>query len=144
MAAIWAIPCSGPLFYTCKTNDILIVQIIPVERPLMPHSAMEIQNRLNEITFNAALMGELRMIEFVARLIDKGRLSTKDYKRLNMHRIAGGEALQALSASSKLNAEWEFLTYLRDLGREAARQWLDRHFADIGERSTLDLKGMLA
>lgn len=137
-------PVLWPLFYTCKTNDILIVQIIPVERPQTPHGAMEIQNRLNEITFNAALMGELRMIEFVARLIDKGRLSTKTYKRLNMHRIAGGEALQALSPSSKLNAEWEFLTYMRDLGREAARQWLETHFADIGERSTLDLKGMLA
>jgi NTE family protein len=137
-------PVLWPLFYTCKTNDILIVQINPVERPQTPKSAMEIQNRLNEITFNAALMGELRMIEFVARQIDKGQLSSKDYKRLNMHRIAGGEALAALSASTKLNAEWGFLTYMRDLGREAAHHWLDAHFADIGERPTLDLRGMLS
>ncbi|MFI5014355.1 MAG: patatin-like phospholipase family protein [Hyphomicrobiales bacterium] len=136
-------PVLWPLFYNCKTDDILIVQVNPVERPQTPRSAMEIQNRLNEITFNAALMGELRMIEFVTRMIDKNHLSTEDYKRLNMHRLAGGEALAALSASTKLNAEWEFLTYMRDLGRQAARQWLEAHFADIGVRSTLDLKGML-
>jgi NTE family protein len=135
-------PVLWPLFYECRTNDILIVQINPVVRPATPHSAMEIQNRLNEITFNAALMGELRMIEFVTRQIDAGRLSTKDYKHLNMHRIDGGEALAALQASTKLNAEWDFLTYLRDLGRAAARQWLEEHFDDVGARSSFDLKRM--
>ncbi len=137
-------PVLWPLFYSVRTNDILIVQINPIERRDTPRTAMEIQNRLNEITFNAALMGELRMIEFVTRQIDKGRLSAERYKRLNMHRISGGAALDALSASTKLNAEWDFLTYMRDLGREAAHHWLDAHYADIGERSTLDLRGMLS
>ena len=136
-------PVLWPLFYSAHSNDILIVQINPIERLTTPRSAMEIQNRLNEITFNAALMGELRMIEFVTRQIDKGRLSLERYKRLNMHRISGGAALDALPASTKLNAEWGFLTLMRDLGRDAAREWLGAHFADIGERSTLDLKGVL-
>lgn len=136
-------PVLWPLFYHCSTNDILIIQINPIVRPATPRSAMEIENRLNEITFNAALMGELRMIEFVTRQIDAGRLSTKDYKHLNMHRIDGGEALAALQASTKLNAEWDFLTYLRDLGRKAAHRWLDLHFDDIGARSSFDLKKMV-
>jgi NTE family protein len=137
-------PVLWPLFYSVKTNDILIVQINPIERPDTPRTAMEIQNRLNEITFNAALMGELRMIEFVTRQIDRGHLPADRYKRLNMHRIAGGTKLDALPASTKLNAEWDFLTYMRDIGRDAAREWLDAHFDDIGERSSLDLKGMLS
>jgi NTE family protein len=136
-------PVLWPLFYTARSNDILIVQINPIERDETPRTVMEIQNRLNEITFNAAMLGELRMVEFVGRLIDKGALSDETYKRLNMHRIAGGDALKALSASTKLNAEWEFLIYMRDLGRGAARQWLHAHFAAIGERSTLDLRSML-
>ena len=137
-------PVLWPLFYSCGGDDILIVQINPIERRETPKTAMEIQNRLNEITFNAALMGELRMIEFVTRQIDRGRLSLERYKRLNMHRISGGAALDALNASTKLNAEREFLTYMRDLGREATRAWLDAHFDDIGERSTFDLKTMIS
>ncbi|SDR63260.1 NTE family protein [Rhizobiales bacterium GAS191] len=136
-------PVLWPLFYNCRTDDILLVQINPVERRETPRTAMDIQNRLNEITFNGALLNGLRMVEFVTRLIEEGQLSAEQYKHIKMHRIDGGEALLALSASTKLNAEWEFLTYLRDLGREAARKWLVAHYDDIGERSTLDLKGML-
>jgi NTE family protein len=84
------------------------------------------------------------MIEFVTRMLDKGQLSADRYKRLNMHRLSGGKALDALEASTKLNAEWDFLIYMRDLGRAEAERWLEAHFADIGERSTLDLKGMLS
>ena len=137
-------PVLWPLFYSCSTDDILIVQINPIERDETPRTAMEIQNRVNEISFNSALLNGLRMIEFVTRLIQEGKLSTERYKHIKMHRIDGGKPLLALNASTKLNAEWEFFTYLRDLGREAARQWLEAHFDDIGERSTLDLRGMLA
>ena len=44
-----------------------------------------------------------------------------------------------LSVSSKFNAEWAFLTYLRDAGREAGDQFLANHYTDIGHRSTFDL-----
>jgi NTE family protein len=43
-----------------------------------------------------------------------------------------------------MNAEWDFLTHLRDLGRETAETWLDAHFDDVGERGTVDLRSMFA
>jgi NTE family protein len=128
-----------PLFYETETPDVVLIQINPTERREVPKSAREIVNRLNEITFNSTLLRELRAIDFVTRLVEEGKLPDDEYMKVHMHRISAGE-LKPLHASSKLNAEWSFLTHLRDLGRDTARDWLDRHFDDIGNRSTLDLR----
>ena len=96
------------------------------------------------MTFNANLLGELRAIEFVGRLIDAGKLPTDRYKRVRMHRIAGGEKLDAFAASSRLNAEWTFLQELKDLGRAAATQWLVESYDAVGVRATLDLRAAYA
>ncbi len=133
-------PALYPLFYGTGTDDILLVQINPVERKGVPTTPRDIQNRLNEITFNATLLRELRAIDFVARLVDKGNLSTKDYKKVLMHRIALSQALNDLDASSKLTAKWDFFVMLREAGRKAAKAWLARHFDDLGQRATIDLR----
>jgi NTE family protein len=133
-----------PLFYETATDDILLVQINPIERRETPLTAREIQNRLTEVTFNANLLGELRAIEFVGRLIDAGRLPTDRYKRVRMHRIAGGAKLDAFAAASRLTAEWAFLQELRDLGRAAAKEWLAANYAAIGHHATLDLRAAYA
>ncbi len=129
-----------PLFYEAAGDDIMLVQINPLERRELPTNARAIQDRLNEITFNASLLRELRAIDFVNRLLDDGKLSTGDYKRVLMHRIDGGLPLAQLTSSSRLNSEWNFLLSLRDLGRTAARRWLKRNYEAIGTQGTLDLK----
>jgi NTE family protein len=133
-------PALFPLFYETTTDDVLLVQINPIERRATPRTAHEIQNRLTEITFNANLINELRAIGFVTRLIDSGKLSTEEYKRVLMHRISGGKKLDAFTASSRLNAEWSFFKQLRTLGRAAARKWLAENYDKVGVHSTLDLK----
>jgi NTE family protein len=133
-------PALYPLFYGTGTDDILLVQINPVERKGTPKNPVDIQNRLNEITFNATLLREMRAIDFVTRLIDKGQLSTKDYKKILMHRIALSEALKDIDASSKLTAKWDFFLMLKKAGRSAAKKWLTKHFDDVGKRATIDLR----
>lgn len=123
-------------------SDILIVQINPIEREGTPSTAHEIHNRINEITFNQSLLKELRAIDFVKRLLEEGRLDSEQYRDMKVHIIHGAEELKALGASSKMNAEWRFLTHLRDIGRQTADDWLTAHFDDIGERSTIDLRAM--
>ncbi len=61
---------------------------------------------------------------------------------MRIHRISS-EIMVDLGYSSKLNAEWEFLTMLRDEGRKAADAFLATHGADLGKRSTLDLDVLL-
>lgn len=133
-------PALFPLFYHTVTDDILLVQINPIERRVTPRTAHEIQNRLTEITFNTNLLEELRAIEFVTRLIDAGKLSTSEYKRVLMHRIPGGRKLDAFTAASRLNAQWSFFKELKNLGRAAAKKWLAENYEAIGVRATLDLK----
>ncbi len=132
-------PVLFPFFYHSQSHDIVLVQVNPLERKETPVTSREIHNRMNEITFNASLTKELRAIEFVSRLVESENLDTDRYKRVHMHIIDAGEELLALSASSKMNAEWRFLTHLRDIGRQTAGTWLAAHFDNLGKRSTFDL-----
>nr|WP_298379110.1 patatin-like phospholipase family protein [uncultured Halomonas sp.] len=129
-----------PLYHSTSSKDILIVQINPVERNETPKAALDIQNRVNEISFNSSLLRELRAVEFVQRLLQDNKLNRNYYAEMLVHRIEATEKLNALSASTKLNAEWEFLKYLRDIGRESARVFLDENYDSLGIKSTLDLR----
>ena len=133
-------PALFPLFYELSCPDIVIVQINPIERQEMPITASEIQNRLNEITFNAALMGELRAIDFVSRLVDSGKLSPQHYMRPFVHRVDGGQILRPYSAATKLDASWSLISQFFEFGRSAGKDWLDKTYDAIGKESTLDLR----
>jgi NTE family protein len=133
-------PALFPLFYETTTEDILLVQINPLQRRQTPRTAGEIRNRLNEITFNSNLLRELRAVAFVQRLIDEGKLSPDEYKNVHLHRIDGSGVLDGYQGSSKRKAEWDFFVQLRDAGRRTARSWLAAHYGAIGMRGTLDLQ----
>ena len=137
-------PALFPFFNACASSDVVLVQINPIERKTTPRTAREILNRVNEIAFNSSLLKELRAIEFVARLIDEGKLDPSDYKEVLLHRVDGGEEMLALLASSKVNAEWAFLIHLRDIGRAAANRWLEESFDRIGKESSVDIRTLFA
>lgn len=133
-----------PFFNATRSSDIMIVQINPVFRPGTPKTAAEIQNRMNEITFNSALLHELRAIEFVRRLLDNGSLPPNDYRRMNIHIVHSRKHMRDLDASSKLNAEWSFLQHLFQIGRISADTWLDRNFDKLGRESSVDIREMFS
>ena len=137
-------PVIFPFFGTTQAEDVLVVQINPLMRQKTPTAAGEIMNRLNEITFNSPLIAEYRAMEFVARLIDQGRLPRGtghgQYRRINVHRIVLDGSSTKLDASSKLTTDYDFFEMLRTHGKRAARRFLDEHFADIGVKSTVDLR----
>lgn len=133
-------PSLFPFHGKTGTDDIVVIQINPIERKGAPKTPQDIQNRMNEISFNNSLLKELRGIDFVDRLIRQGKLTTDEYRQVKVHVVENEAELNPLGASSKMNVEWEFLTKLRDLGRETAARWLDKNFADIGHRSSVDLR----
>jgi NTE family protein len=136
-------PALFPLFYETTTDDIVLVQINPLERRHTPRTARAIHNRLNEITFNGNVMRELRAVAFVKRLIDEGKLSPDEYKDVHLHRIDASGVLDDYAASSKSKAQWDFFVQLRDAGRRTAQSWLAHHYQAIGVRGTLDLQSAL-
>jgi NTE family protein len=135
-------PTITPLVRECDSNDTLLVQINPIERRDLPRSAEAIRNRLNEVSFNAPLMKELRMAALLRRVADPGTGEGAAWARMRMHRIAS-TFLDGLGQSSKMLSEWEFLCSLRDEGRRAADAFLAAHGDDVGRRSTLDLDAFL-
>ncbi len=135
-------PTITPLIRECKSQDTILVQINPVERERSPRSASEILNRLNEVSFNAVLLKELRMIALLRQVAEPGNSEGARWAGMRIHRVAS-EMMTELGASSKLNAEWEFFSLLRDEGRRSAQVFLETHASDLGRRSTLDLDVLL-
>jgi NTE family protein len=137
-------PVIFPFFRTTSTEDVLVVQINPLVRHETPTSSSEIMNRINEITFNSSLIDEYRAIDFVARLIDQGRLprgtGPGEYRRINVHRIVLERFGTHFDSFSKLSTDFDFFEMLHLSGKRAARRFMDEHFDDIGKRSTVDLR----
>jgi NTE family protein len=136
-------PTITPLIRESDAHDTILVQINPRERPDIPRSATDILNRLNEISFNSPLMKELRMIGLLRQVADPGTGEGARWAQMRTHRIMTDMLVQ-VGASSKLNAEWDFVAMLRTEGRRAASEFLDANGDALGKRSTADLDVLLA
>jgi NTE family protein len=136
-------PTITPLIRESDAHDTILVQINPTETLEQPRTAAEILNRLNEISFNSPLMKELRMIALLRQAADPGSGEGARWAQMRTHRVKS-DMLAKFGASSKLNAEWEFVSMLRAEGRQAAQAFLDEHGNDVGQRSTADLDVLLA
>jgi NTE family protein len=136
-------PTLTPLVRESDAHDTILVQINPRERPEPPRTANEILNRLNEISFNSPLMKELRMIALLREVADPGHGEGARWAGMRTHRIMS-DTLADFGASSKLNAEWEFVSLLKEEGRKSAGAFLTAHAEDIGKRSTTDFDALLA
>ena len=141
-----------PLIYGTGSEDILIIQINPITINHVPRTATEILDRINELSFNSSLMGEMRAIHFVQRLLEDDRVprfverlfgddgtARGRYKDLKIHTIDAEAEMRPLGYSSKLNTDLDFLLWLFELGRERADRFLERHYDQIGVESSTDI-----
>jgi NTE family protein len=128
-----------PLLRGRHSPDVLVVQINPLMRRTTPTTSKEILHRINEITFNSSLAAEMRVVEFISQLLDRGELTSAsgEYRPIHMHRVVLGES-RALEPGSRLNNDFDFFETLHRAGRRAARRFLNAHFNDIGVRGTID------
>ena len=133
-------PAIHPLIYNCQARDVVLVQINPIRRDKLPTTTADILDRVNEVTFNAGLIAEMRAIDFVKRLLAQGKLDPTQYKDVLMHRIDGGEPLESFAASSKVSTSAALIHTLRDLGRTSGQAWLARNLDAVGQRATLNIQ----
>ncbi|WP_024520185.1 patatin-like phospholipase family protein [Bradyrhizobium sp. Tv2a-2] len=131
-------PAIFPLVYGCQSTDIIVIHINPIVRETVPRAASDILNRLNEISFNSSLMREMRAIAFANKLVNRGALRD-EIKTMLIHAIEAESFMKDLGVASKYNADWDFLTHLRDVGRACAEEWLAANFRHLGARSTIDI-----
>ena len=131
-----ACPALSPLANNSQSSDIVLVQIHPSQNDDIPTHAADILDRATEIGFNAVLMQELKTISLYNRMIKAGALKQKP---VYFHRIESQEVLAGLGRASKLNADWDFLIYMHDMGVQAATDWLEANFSTLGSRSSIDI-----
>lgn len=136
-------PALYPLFYHTSAEDIVIVHVNPLYREEMPKQTSEIMSRLNEITFNASLLRELRNIDFVNRLLDRGVIAEGAMKRNRVHSVSDDVLMNQLGLVTKMTISRALLFQLRDAGRAAMDRFLVKHRDDIGRRSTIDLAAVV-
>jgi NTE family protein len=136
-------PALFPLFRPSLPDDIVIVNINPMLREMLPYTPLEIENRINEISFNASLLSELRAIAFVQKLIADGKVAEGAMKNVRLHMIADDDLMNNLSATTKLLPTPFFLNGLREAGRRAAEKFLNEHKSDLNQRSSQHIQSLL-
>lgn len=128
-----------PLIYHTDCRDMVIVQINPVTIAELPRTAADIDDRIKTLSWNSSLMREMRAIHFVTSLIDQGFDDGGRLKRILIHVIDAEAEFAAFRASSKLNADWEWVSHLHRLGYTKADEFLTRHGSKIGKESSTDI-----
>jgi NTE family protein len=131
-------PALAPLIYNTQTSDIVIVQVTPFELDEVPTSIPDIIDRANEISFNTSLIKETKGIEILNDLIIKNKLKEDlHYRVIRLHMISNSEIMSSLGRTSKMNADWAFLCYLRDVGRQAVEDWIESSYQKVGKESSV-------
>ena len=136
-------PALLPLRSPALSPDLLLVWVNPLARPDVPTSARAIQDRINEITFNASMVQEIEAIDAINVLKDAAGGGDLPFKRVRLHEIKDDPHMAGLDLASKLDTSWPFLQELRDFGRHAAQRWIHAHLDDVGHTATADVQGVL-
>lgn len=136
-------PALFPLFDPELPADIMIVNINPIIRKDLPRSPQQIQNRINEISFNTTLLREMRAIAFVKRLLDQGALTPGTMKDVLVHMVSDDALMNDLTVATKILPNPLLLARLKAAGWQAADNFLAQHRDDLNSRTTVDLEAML-
>lgn len=132
-------PALGPLVALGDSSDILLVQINPLRRRGTPAAVGDIAARIDDLTFNASLIAQMRTIGLVNDLIDSGA-AQPGLRRIRMHRIGGDGVLDELAPASMTTPEPQTVERLFELGRQSANRWLKKHLAAVGEKSSINIR----
>lgn len=132
-------PALFPLFIPTLPPDIVIVTINPMEREAVPKTPVEIQDRINEISFNSSLLRELRAIQFMKRLAAEGRLTGRGMKEPLIHMVSDDTLMTSLGTRTKVMPAPGLLARMKEAGRGAADAFIAGDAANIGQRDSVDL-----
>ncbi|WP_084652173.1 patatin-like phospholipase family protein [Ottowia thiooxydans] len=132
-------PAFAPLIEQCDTNDVLLVQINPLRQPGRPTTAAEIIDRVNDITFNASLIAQMRTIALINDMVEKG-VADEGLKQIRLHRIDGGKAMLELPPATKVSPQRATVEKLFTLGSESAQRWLKRNLSAVGQKSSINVR----
>lgn len=132
-------PAMFPLFEQTRCKDLMLIQIDSIDYNKVPTQMSEIIDRATDISFNSSLMREMRAICFVTKIIEKGFDDDGRLVKTNIHYISTGDLMNRYNGSSKLNVDWDWLSFLKENGRCKAEAWIAENYKKIGRQGTCDI-----
>ncbi len=133
-------PPMFPLIDNTETEDIVLIQINPIKIKNIPKTSLEIRDRINELSFNASLMHEMRRINFVQKNLHLGLEHHEKLRKLLIHQISLEDEIESMGVSSKYNTEWEYLLKLKKMGRKRTDDWIKLNYDRLGHESTCNIE----
>lgn len=137
-------PALFPLYSPALPRDIVIVNINPMDKPGIPKLPTEIEDRINEISFNASLLSELRAIHFVKRLFAEDRLKGRPMKNVLVHMISDDILLSTLGHLTKLVPAPGLVEQLYEAGFAAADRFLAEHKTKLCTTDSYDISTLFS
>ncbi|RLK48243.1 NTE family protein [Alkalispirillum mobile] len=142
-------PALHPLLTHPTADDLFLIQLMPQRAEAgPPRQPGDILRRSRELSFSTHLYRELHWLAL--QQADCGPFAQwspaplrRRIARLRFHHLTGDADLLGLGPASHLNADWTFLSHLRDAGREAAGRWLAEHGHCLGSTSSRPLSDFL-
>ena len=132
-------PALFPLYASRFPRDVMIVALNPLMRDVLPRTPVEIADRVNEISFNSSLMGQLRAVNFVKRLIEEGRVESDRMKNVLVHLIDDDALMVDLTARTKLMPGPGMMATMKAAGQAAADRFLTDHADKLNVSDSFDL-----
>ncbi len=132
-------PALFPLFPKAFPDDIVIVNINPLHREDIPKTPQDIQNRINEISFNSSLLRELRSIHLAREHQDSEAGKGNELTDAIIHMIADDDLMTRLSVATKLVPTPLLMGQLKEAGQAAADRFLKDHKKKIGKAPSVPL-----
>jgi NTE family protein len=80
----------------------------------------------------------------VNRLIQRGQISPEAMRLNHVHSVSDDRLMNMLGIVTKMTISRTLLLQLRDAGREAMSEFLDKHRSKLGQRSSVDLKAVVS
>jgi len=138
-------PAIYPLLDGGSAKDIVVVLLLPRERPGAPTRAEGIRARVAEIHLNATFLREMHAIATAQQVARRGWLRGPLERRIagaRFHLIETEDLVNRFAAEKAMDTSLPFLIRLRDEGRERAADWLRQQGPAIGRRSSIDLPAL--
>ncbi len=137
-------PAVFPLFYECRSRDILLVLLSPLKHKQTPSSVQDINERVLEFAFTATFLREMRMFAHLRDYVkSRSRFPLGRFERrvanTNFHIIDAQEFMSDLTSETKLAANLKFFETLKERGRAHASAWLEQHFPSVGKASSAQI-----
>ncbi len=141
-------PAVFPLIYECVADDVLIILLQPLQQENLPVSAEDIAGRVTELGFQSTFMREMRAVSNIRKYSSGSRWrqgwAERRVNGMRCHIMESDPLLDGLSRSSKYDNSKQFLTSLKESGREACDHWLHAHQGNLGKRESCDLQGLFS